>query len=533
MTQPPTITPQQNQTTDLAPFNIIRTETVLSRLPIHNLAKKGSVNVKITRKNEQGKIDLYWEVSPNPTFGAPGQLAYKLDTLVINKKFDELGRPLPKVVRLNHLRDIAKELDLGANTNKTKKVSLQNAAAFITAKLHYKAKDGTEKTLEAGFTRYSVIFTGERLPDGRKADAVYLVLNDIYLDVLNNAPTRPLDYEYLKQLTPGAQRLYEIISYKIFAALKNQFPHAELLYSEYCTFAAQQRYTDYDHFKKQMYKVHKPHKQSGYIEKVWYESTTDQDGKPDWTMCYVPGPKAIAEYTAFNHTKPIPTKTATNGSAEQGSRGVVTPSPETAPVESHSHNGTTAHQAPSPNGHHTPKSRGDQTPPDPHVSTAPDRGVTPVIPPVTTADDNPLAAQAKELLNHFYQTFHGVDTPTLSETALTKALAQATTLIARHGMDQAQHIIDYSHTAAQETNFKPAAFGATLQYETRAMADYEKTQLREKQNTALAQCQFCDKNGFLTFQEPNKPPFATKCSHDPERIHAFIQSKGVQLLRVS
>jgi hypothetical protein len=31
---------QHTDTTDLAPLTIIRTETVLSRLPIHNLSKK-------------------------------------------------------------------------------------------------------------------------------------------------------------------------------------------------------------------------------------------------------------------------------------------------------------------------------------------------------------------------------------------------------------------------------------------------------------------------------------------------------------
>ena len=62
----------------------------------------------------------------------------------------------------------------------------------ILAKLRYTATDGTERTLEAGFTRYSVVFTGERLPDGTQADAVYLILNEPYWDVLNHAPTRPL-----------------------------------------------------------------------------------------------------------------------------------------------------------------------------------------------------------------------------------------------------------------------------------------------------------------------------------------------------
>jgi hypothetical protein len=290
-------------TAPLAPLTIIRTETVLSRLPIHNLAKKGRVQIKITRKNPQGEIDLYWQVSPNPAYGEPRHLAYKLDTIVINQRIHALGRPLPKVLRLGSIAQICRDLEVvigGSGHASVKQAFLQNAATFLTAKLRYTATDGMERTLEAGFTRYSVVFTGERLPDGTIADAVYLILNDPYWEVLNHAPIRPLDYDYLQALPPAAQRCYEIISYILFAALKYGHAEAKLLYSEYCTFSAQQRYADYPHVKKQMYKVHKPHLTSGYLARVRYEATTDAEGHPDWVMYYVPGPKARAEYAAFN-----------------------------------------------------------------------------------------------------------------------------------------------------------------------------------------------------------------------------------------
>lgn len=284
----------------LSPLHTIRTETVFSRLPIHNLAKKGKVDIQILRKNDRGEIDLRWEVSYNDRFGQPRQLAYKLDTIIINRKFDELPKPLPRIICLGSLHAIAQELGFNRDTLGVKKAILQNAASFITAKLRYTSTDGSEHTIEAGFTRYAVYFTGERLPDGRKADAVYLALSDPYWEVLNNAPTRPLDYEYLKTLSPSAQRFYEIVSYKMFAAIKYRHPRAKLPYSEYCTFSAQQRYYDFDHVKKQMYKVHKPHLTSGYIENVTLKPTTDSNGKPDWTMSYIPGPKARAEFKAFN-----------------------------------------------------------------------------------------------------------------------------------------------------------------------------------------------------------------------------------------
>jgi hypothetical protein len=247
--------PTAPRPTDLAPLHIIRTETVLSRLPLHNLAKKGRVNIHITQKNADGDITLHWDVSYSEKYGQARQLAYKLDTIVINRRLEDYHRPLPYVIRLGSLTDLAHQCRLGRDTNSVKKALLQNAAAFITAKLRYRATDGTERTLEAGFTRYSVVFTGERLPDGTTADAVYLLLNAPYWEVLNHAPTRPLDYDYLTALPPAAQRCYEILSYKLFAALKYRHAQATLLYSEYCTFSAQQRYPDYPHVKKQMYKV--------------------------------------------------------------------------------------------------------------------------------------------------------------------------------------------------------------------------------------------------------------------------------------
>ncbi len=53
--------------------------------------------------------------------------------------------------------------------------------SLITTKITYKTKDKGERTLEAVFSRYTAILTGETLPNGTRADAVYLILNDIYV----------------------------------------------------------------------------------------------------------------------------------------------------------------------------------------------------------------------------------------------------------------------------------------------------------------------------------------------------------------
>lgn len=297
------LAPQHEATSVPEVTQIIRTETVLSKLPVHNLSKTGDFDITIVRKNTAGEVELQWAVSYSARHGPPRQLAYKLDTLVVNRRIDEQGRPVPKVLRLGSLREIARELELGGDTNQIRKALRQNAFTGITARLTYRTAAGESRRIEADFTRYSVVFAGETLPTGVTADAVYLILNEPYLEVLNQAPQRPLNYEYLRQLTPAAQRFYEIASYRIYAAIKYGNAEAKLPYSEFCTCSALQRYADYDHFKKQMYKIHRPHLESAYLERVMYREGTDEEGKPDWLMLYVPGIKARQEFELFHNRR--------------------------------------------------------------------------------------------------------------------------------------------------------------------------------------------------------------------------------------
>ena len=319
----PPIPAAEEAVSELAPITRIGIETELSKYPVHNLAKKGRVDIQIVRKTPTGQTDLKWEVSYSERYGQPRQLAYKIDTVVINRRIDE-QRPLPKFIRLGSLRDIADQLDLGGDTNLVRKALRQNAFVGISAKLKYRAVDGTEKQVEADFTRYSVVFTGEKLPNGKEADAVYIVLNDIFKDVLDNAPIRPLNYAYLKILKPAAQRFYEIISPRIYAAIKSKTLVAKIPYSEFCTYSALTRHLDYENFRVQMAKIHRPHLKSGYLAKVHYDAiavdgpdSAAGGGKPDWMMHYVPGPQAKAEFHEFNRKGKIQILEAFSGPAAE------------------------------------------------------------------------------------------------------------------------------------------------------------------------------------------------------------------------
>jgi hypothetical protein len=289
--------------TAVEPFRKIRIETVLSKFPIHTLSKTGKVDICITDTGEHGERKLLWKVTPNAAYGEPRALAYKLDTLVINRTLDEIGRPLPELIRLGSLRDIAKVLGLGGNTNDVKRALRQNAHAVIAAKLQYTDTERKQREFEFETTRYGVIFSGETLPTGSRADAVYITLNPTYRSILNSAPLRPLDYNYLKDLPPASQRFYEVISYRVFAALSHAGgktePVVRIRYSDYCTFSAQKRSFNWNNVRPQMSEVHKPHLQSGYLKSVHYEKRVDGVGNPDWMMSYEIGPKAKAEFSVF------------------------------------------------------------------------------------------------------------------------------------------------------------------------------------------------------------------------------------------
>ncbi len=300
------------------PKEIIRTETALSRFPVHRLSKKGSISISIKVARPNGELKTQWKVSYNSEYGQPSPLAYKLDTLIVNRRIEEEGKPLPRLIRLGSLTEIAHLTGTGEkNTNAVKRALLQNAFAAITAKFTYKTKGGEEAFAEIADTRYGVIFTGEKLPGGEKADAVYIILHDIYREILNNAVDRPLDYEYMQGLTPGAQRFYELLSYQMYAALKNK-TNAKILYSEFCMYAPQTRYNDWDHIKKQMYKLHRPHLAAQYIEKIQFEKIVGEGGQPDWLMIYVPGIRAKGQHVAFQR-KPVPRIRHSERSANQPS----------------------------------------------------------------------------------------------------------------------------------------------------------------------------------------------------------------------
>lgn len=76
--------------------------------------------------------------------------------------------------------------------------------------------------------------------------------------------------------------------------------------------------------------------------------------------------------------------------------------------------------------------------------------------------------KGEELLRYFHKVFFGLE----ATATRSRHRDLATALVAQHGWDVATYIVDFSHTAAQETNFKIATFGGITQYVDRAVAHY-------------------------------------------------------------
>jgi hypothetical protein len=282
----------------------IRVAPISVEMPVHQIAKRGAEEIRILKRERGGRIEAQWTVDYSAAVGRPGQLAYRLDTWVIKRRLSELRRPFPRLVRIGDLREIARELKHGGDTNTVRQAFEQNAATFIRAKVAYRTADGREETLEGYFNRYNVFYRGHQLPGGRRAETVYISLNDPYYGMVRSAVVRPLDFAYMRRLTPAAQRFYELLSPRLFATIKYGHESAWIRYSDYCQYAVQKRQGTRRRMQIQMAAVQRMHLRSEYIESVGYENAPADDGGPDWVLRYRPGRRARAEYRWFNEKRP-------------------------------------------------------------------------------------------------------------------------------------------------------------------------------------------------------------------------------------
>jgi hypothetical protein len=164
-----------------------------------------------------------------------------------------------------------------------------------------------------------IVFAGERLSDGTRAEHNLLYLGTWYLESLNSRYVRPLDYRfYLKLHTPIARRLYELLGVKFYRVADRPSPVIRYRYSTLCRLLPVKRHVHRSRMHEQLNAAHEELLRGGFLDaaddlRVPYRS--------DWYIHYRPGPKALAEIQANKRTPKNQTENERYGAYSSGLRG--------------------------------------------------------------------------------------------------------------------------------------------------------------------------------------------------------------------
>ena len=191
-----------------------------------------------------------------------------------------------------------------------------------------------------------------------------------------------------------------------------------------------------------MYKIHKLHLASTYIDKVEYEENFDSEGRSDWLMRYTPGPKAEAEYKAFNGKQLIVDGTIDVKKAKAAKKPKHEPSAAT---------------------------------------------VTPAA--TTKADTKRISAPsaALQLVQSFHKLARGIDN--YQPYSGSKEKTQAEALLTTYGIEKANFVVTYAVAQARKTNFSMQTFGAIYQYLSNAIVEYERQERQQERQRAQEEAQ--------------------------------------------
>lgn len=238
-----------------------------------------------------------WELNPTMKWGYTTHFDKKVLVTVLKLVTDE-GLPplmpwkLGSVSRLCHTMGVS---DKGENPRLVKDSLIRISSTPIYAETFYlkNKKDYWRERPESiggNFTLWSVFWKGDRLPDGRVAESIYLAFNIPFISSLQAYYVKPLDYGYWLSLPPLAQRLYELTGLK-FYGLAGSF-YARYEYPEFCQLLPiipQKKLSDAQRILDRAHRIlHKTH----WLNDVYWEWF-----KKPWAIRYYPGPRAKEEIT--------------------------------------------------------------------------------------------------------------------------------------------------------------------------------------------------------------------------------------------
>lgn len=258
----------------------LRREKNFLKFPFFLLARgtgpeKIEVDVDLNDSNHN-KAQIHWKVTGNKEYGSPGFLENKVNNYV-ERIIGLLPKPITNPIRVGSLseicRAIGKRASSGSDTNEVKNAFKSIVGATIEAKVSFYLRDKNEYYSEPVFHRYDkALFRGDEMPDGSRADSVFIWLGEPFLESYNSNYTVPIDSRYYDTLpTPLSRRLFELYSLKFYPVFEYGHQHAEIRYSTLCKYVPLSRFRQISRIKQQIHPVHNRYLKSGFLEKVEYE----------------------------------------------------------------------------------------------------------------------------------------------------------------------------------------------------------------------------------------------------------------------
>ncbi len=297
---------------------VIRYPSLFSDWPIHTLSPERDDAIQIAelndgadektarktapsaskRKDNQSLVhfNYYWEVSGNKKHGDAGPGTYRIDTLVIYKRADELRTltgNVPELMFVGSLADIARAIGKKpGDTSTIKRDLLRGASTFIDFRIPIKFGSTTE-VVEGHSARYGVYFRGEALKDGTKAEGVYIEWMPRFRRILQESTVRPHDYDLQQELTPLDSRFYEILNPDLYWSWREGRQHTPVRYSDFCDKTWIERKSDLRGVRKQITRHTKALQQRKWMRPtIDFEKTADRNGDRDWFMRFEIGDEA-------------------------------------------------------------------------------------------------------------------------------------------------------------------------------------------------------------------------------------------------
>ena len=254
------------------------------------------------------KAEIYWSVIGSKKYGSPSLLEMKVSNYV-ERISDQLQKPIENPIRVGTFYEICKAIGKkavsGSDIRDIKKAFKCLVAATIETKFTFWLKDKSEYYGEPVFHRYDIAyFTGDKMPDGTKADAVYVWFSEPYLQSINANYTVPLDHEYYDSLSlPISQRLYEFYSLQFFPCFERDVPFARLRYSKLCKYAPLTQHKVFSYLKRQLEPSHQELIETGFLKSTKYERLKEES---DWLISLYPGTRAKKWYLRSKNEEQLP-----------------------------------------------------------------------------------------------------------------------------------------------------------------------------------------------------------------------------------